>query len=177
MKENKLVPNFDTARFLAPTPGMSLTTEPGNRPWEKPAKYPDSADALNFYIRELSFKNKVHKLFDVLERGFPVTALVDSVIVAGVMEGLHTLDVGIIIAPALFHFITGLADVVGVEHRTGLEEASGEDRTLVHAAIKESEEEEMEDEPDELIEIAEEGLEEIQTGLMARPSITEQGEE
>ena len=35
----------------------------------------------------------------------------------------------------------------------------------------------MEDEPDELIEIAEEGLEELQTGLMTRPSITEQGEE
>ena len=31
--------SLDTAQFQAPIPGMSLTTEPGNRPWESTHPY------------------------------------------------------------------------------------------------------------------------------------------
>ena len=37
----------------APTPGQSLTTEPGNRPWETPPRYNEPVEVLGFYADKL----------------------------------------------------------------------------------------------------------------------------
>ena len=37
---------FDASSLNAPIPGMSLTTEPGNRPWENPPQIVTIDDAL-----------------------------------------------------------------------------------------------------------------------------------
>mgnify|MGYP003681123768 FL=1 len=174
------MPDFDTARFSSPVPGMSLTTEPGSRPWEKPAKYPHAEDALGFYMQELSAPERLNSLFDILERNFPVTTLVDSIVVSGVMEGLHSLDTAIIISAPIFQYITGVADIAGIEYRTGTEHDGKDSPTLITAAIKEAQSqeniEEQDEEVNELMEIAEEGIAQAETGLMSRPSI-EMGEE
>jgi hypothetical protein len=177
---NQHMPDFDTTRFSSPTAGMALTTEPGSRPWEKPAKYARGEDALNFYITELSDTRRLNSLFEILETNFPVTTFVDSIIITGVMQGLHTIDVGVLIAPALFQLVVGIADIAGVEYRSGINEEVQDSPTLITAAIKEGERERMsEEQPDELIEMADEGLVEIQKGLMVQPAPEpiEQGEE
>ena len=51
---------------------------------------------------------------DILENGVPVNTLVDIIQQGGVMEGIHSLDVGIIIAPALVEVISNMADNVGI---------------------------------------------------------------
>ena len=43
---------------------------------------------------------------DILDNGVPVNTLVDIIQQGGVMEGVHSLDVGIIIAPALTEVIS-----------------------------------------------------------------------
>ena len=178
------MPDFDTARFSSPVPGMSLTTEPGGRPWEKPAKYPDPEDALQFYIKEISSPDRMNSLFDIMERNFPVTTLVDSIVVSGVMEGLHSLDVAVLLSPAIFQYITGIAEISGIEYTSGLENDGKDSPTLITAAIKEAQlEDDMQDqdeEVNELIGIAEEGIAQAETGLMSRPSMDmdmEMGEE
>ena len=173
------MPDFDIARFSSPIPGMSLTTEPGGRPWEKPAKFPDPEDALSFYISKLNNQESLNNLFDVLEKNFPVTTLVDSIVLSGVMEGLHSLDVAILLSPALFQFIVGVADIAKIEYVTGLEPSEQTRSSIVTAAIKQAEMEEnieKEEEPGELISIAEEGIAQAETGLMSRP-IPQEGEE
>ena len=166
------MPDFDTTRFNAPTPGMSLTTEPGARPWEKPSQFSSPEEALDFYIDEFNSPTKLDSLFDMLESNIPVTAVVDSLIVTGVMQGVHSLDIAVLISPALYEFIVGVADISGVEYRTGVDEPSEESTTLITSAIKEAKagsEEQMDEQSDELLDIADEGLREIQKGLMMRP--------
>ena len=166
------MPDFDTARFTAPTPGMSLTTEPGARPWEIPSQFSNPEDALNFYIDEFNSPTRLENLFDILENDIPVTALVDSLIVTGVMRGVHSLDIAVLISPALYEFVVGVADLSGVEYRTGVDEPSEESTTLITSAIRDAKagsEEQMDEESDELIDIADEGLRDIQKGLMMRP--------
>ena len=45
--------DIDALQFQEPLPGMSLTTEPKGRPWERPAKYSNPDDAVDFYIQQL----------------------------------------------------------------------------------------------------------------------------
>ena len=174
------MPDFDIAKFNSPVPGMALTAEPGSRPWEKPAIYPHAEDALTFYIDKFNSPESLNNLFDILEGGFPATVLIDSLIVTGVMEGLHTIDVGVLIAPALFQFVVGVASIAKIKHKTGMDTVKEDNASFISLAMKEQEEnmteEEDPDEPDELINIAEEGIEEMQAGLMSRPT-PEQGEE
>jgi hypothetical protein len=169
------MPDFDTARFSSPTPGMSLTTEPGNRPWEKPPKYADAEDALGFYIEQLTNPERINTLFDVLERNFPITTLVDSMVITGVMQGLHTIDVGVLIAPALFQLIIGLADISEVDYKSGIDSPTEANPTIISSAIKEAQDE-PDKEVDELMQIAEYGIEQMETGIMARPDTTKTGE-
>ena len=39
--------------FMAPIPGMSLTGEPGNSPWEQPPKYDTVEESLAYYLEKL----------------------------------------------------------------------------------------------------------------------------
>ena len=131
--------NLDQFQFQSPTPGMSLTTEPKGRPWERPAKYSTPDEAFEFYINKLTIPRRVAQMLEILENVYPATSLVDSIILGGVMQGLHSLDVAIIIAPALFELITGVADTTGLEYEEGLVDKNElEDASLVARAIKSS---------------------------------------
>jgi hypothetical protein len=167
--------SLDTAQFQAPIPGMSLMTEPQNRPWETPAKYSAPEDALTFYIEKLTTAQKSSELLGILELGYPVANLIDTITLGGVMQGLHTIDVAIVISPALYELITGMADAVGIEYKNGVTDIpSDASQTLLARASKRPEAEELVEEVEE---------EEIQNlaeaatgGLMARPAADEMQE-
>ena len=103
----------------APIPGQSLTSEPGARPWENPPVYDDPLEVLDYYAGKLLQPEKSAQLMEVLESGFPVTDLVDSITLAGVMEGIHTIDNAVIVSPHLYDIIIALADSFDVEYNTG----------------------------------------------------------
>lgn len=131
--------NLDQFKFQAPIPGMSLTTEPKGRPWERPAKYSTPEEAFEFYIEQLTIPNRVAQMLEILENGYPAASLIDSIILNGVMQGLHSLDVAVIIAPALFELVTGVANTVGLEYEDGIVNKNKlKDASLVARAIKSS---------------------------------------
>ena len=99
---------MDVAQFNNPIPGQSLTTEPGARPWERPAKYSSPEEALDYYLEQLALPEKTAQMLEILESGFPATDLVDAITLGGVMQGLHTIDVAVIIAPVIFELITSV---------------------------------------------------------------------
>lgn len=127
--------DYLSSQLQAPIPGQSLTTEPGARPWEKPARFTLPEEAMGYYLDKFADANRTAEMLDILESGFPVTNLIDGITMAGVMEGLHSIDVGIIIAPALYEFITTIADEEEVEYKTGLESDETADDTLVAKAM------------------------------------------
>jgi len=107
-------PSFDR-----PTPGMSLTAELGNRPWQQPPQYSTVEEALQWYIPRLTNPELLDQLLDVMESGIPLTTIADAMQTGGVMEGKHSLDVGILILPVLIETMAYLAEEAGIEYNAG----------------------------------------------------------
>jgi len=100
-----------TARFEAPIPGQSLTSEPKLYPWETPPELDKVGDVVSFYIDKLSSQDVMDDLFIALDEGFPLNILVKSILTTGVMEGMHTIDVSLVVAPVLHEYILGAAKI------------------------------------------------------------------
>ena len=98
-------------RFEAPIPGQSLTSEPKLYPWETPPELDKVGDVVAFYIDKLSSQEVMDDLFIALDEGFPLNILVKSILTTGVMEGIHTIDVSMVIAPVLHEYILGAAKI------------------------------------------------------------------
>ena len=121
LKRNGPAPALD-----APIPGQSLTAPVGDRPWQRPAALPTPEQALSFYVERITDDQQASQMLDLLEMGVPVDTLVDTMQLGGVMDGLHSVDVGMVIAPALAEIIGDMADQAGVEHtKLSTEEREG----------------------------------------------------
>ena len=147
--------------FDMPIAGMSLTHELGARPWQQPAQYSTIEEALDFYISRLTSEQFVARLLDIIERGVPLTALAETITLAGTMQGLHSIDVAVLVNPVLVELMAGIADNADIKYRIG--DVDGEDlpdKGIVAKAMKEirgkfsfnedkEPEEKVEEEPDE----------------------------
>jgi hypothetical protein len=89
----------------APIPGQSLTDTPKNYPWENPPEMADYEEATKYYINRLADQDVMDDLAVIFEGGMPIAPFVESVTTMGVMEGLHSVDVSLIVAPILHAFI------------------------------------------------------------------------
>ena len=105
--------------FDAPIPGMSLTHELGARPWQSPAQYPTVDKAIEYYLERMSTDEFMDQIADVLEMNVPVTTLANTIQLAGVMDGKHSVDVGMLVMPLLMEMIMLIGDNAGVNYDTG----------------------------------------------------------
>jgi len=106
--------------FEGPIPGQSLTTEPKNVPWEQPPQYADPMDALEMYMKKLADPDALDDVVDMLEVGIPISIITTSMLSQGVMDGLHSVDVKLLLKGALATQIQTLADVVGVDYKISM---------------------------------------------------------
>ena len=88
-----------------PIPGQSLTSAPGNSPWEQPAKYADPEKALAWHLSKFEDSEVLDDTMYLLKQGFPLSVFVESLMTMGVMEGYHTIDVSMIIAPIVHEYL------------------------------------------------------------------------
>jgi len=107
------------SQFNAPIPGQSLTTKPGNLPWERPPEYNTVEETLAFYLRHLSKSDVIDDTMVLLQVGFPVKPLVKSLRISNTMKGKHNLDVGLLVEPFLVKFITATAESLDVPYKMG----------------------------------------------------------
>jgi len=101
--------------------------------------------------------------------------MADSMQSAAVMQGLHTVDVGILAMPVIIEMLAYIGDEAGIEYNLGMDKPIDEDKissTKIALAMKKMREklpealEEREEEPD----MEEPMSEPAPTGLMARPA-------
>ena len=118
--------------LVAPIPGQSLTDEPKNYPWERPPAIVDVGDAIKYHINRVADENVVDNLYFALELGIPLKILTESMMTAAEGEGVHDIDVSIIVEPILRNFIKKNADIAGVEYK---ETFDVEDDTVERARI------------------------------------------
>tara|TARA_R110002020_G_C16183299_1_gene765018 strand:+ start:288 stop:788 length:501 start_codon:yes stop_codon:yes gene_type:complete len=122
----------------APVAGMSLTAELGARPWQKPSQYNTVDEAVEYYLTRLSSDSAMSQIADILESGVSVTKLANIIQLGSVMEGIHTIDVGVLTAPVIIEFIQLIGDRNNVDYETGLDELDqSTTKALQEKAIRE----------------------------------------
>ena len=156
----------------APLPGHSLTHELGASPWQQPAQYTTVEQALDYYIPRLDSDEVSKQLISVLEMGIPVTTIANTMQLGGVMEGKHSIDVGMLILPVLVELIMLIGDVAKVDYVSGLEKETKLDSSLIDLAVEKFKQEQNDTQKLEVVEEeeeeAEEPVEERTGGLMSR---------
>lgn len=96
---------------LKSIPGMSLTAEPGSRPWEQPPQYVELDDVVSYYVEKLTEGKAVDSLLDLMRNDVPLVDISSSLIKIGVMQGTHSIDVGFLIVPILVELLQTLGDM------------------------------------------------------------------
>ena len=101
---------MEEPNFGRPIPGNSLTThKPGDRPWERPPEMSSVEDALRFYFKMLNDPEVIDDLMTLLDMGVPIRPIVQSIYTSGVMNGRHSLDVGLIVEDTMSEFLATVA--------------------------------------------------------------------
>jgi len=160
-------PNFD-----APIPGQSLTAELGSRPWQSKPQYTTVDEAIKYYMDRLTSDEFMDQVLDVLEMGVSVVDIANIIQTASVMEGLHTVDVGVLVSPVIAEMIMFIADSADIKYVTGLDnpEKNKVSPAKISKIIKELQEE-MDEKETEVTDTEEEmSIQEEPKGLMARRS-------
>ena len=167
---------LDAVPFDAAIPGQSLTAELGSRPWQQPAQYTTVEEALDYYLPRLQSDEVSAQLLDVMEMGIPVTTIANTMQLGSVMEGKHSVDVGMLILPVLVELIMMIGDTAGIKYTTGLEKDKVTRSSLVDLAVEKFKEKDTEEEVSDpskaqpVIDSMKKAAEERVGGLMSRGS-------
>ena len=105
----------------APIPGQSLTDEPKNYAWENPPEITDPEEAIAMHMTKFNNPEVIDNMLDLLDIGFPVRALAESILTASVAAGWHSIDVSLIVAPFMHEHIISMANEAGVSYVEGFE--------------------------------------------------------
>lgn len=154
----------------APIPGQSLTDEPKNYPWENPPEIADPEEAIAMHMSKLNDPEVIDNMLDLLEIGFPVRAMAESILTTSVAAGWHSIDVSLIIAPFLHEHIISIANEAGVSYVEGFEEdqeaKQEKERQLILAKASQMLKDTPETERDAGYELAMESL-----GILDKPEV------
>jgi len=165
----------------APIPGMSLTHELGARPWQNPPQYSTVEDTLEFYLSRVGDEKLLYNILSVVENGVAIPTIAETLTLSGVMEGKHTVDVGVIVNPIITEFIKGLADRAGVSYTMDAQR-DYTDMDITEADLDKAEKEIIESNTlnketvEEFMDDITNKVEEEPIGLMARPKQDEEQE-
>lgn len=154
-----------------PIPGQSLTTEIGSRPWQQPAKFSTVEETLEHYATKITDPKINDSLLDALEMGTPVTSIAEIVVQSGAMEGIHTIDVSILVLPVIMELIAYVADEAEIEYSMDGSEKIDQDiisPSKIALAMKKLKDKKPEVKEDKPVDMAIESP--PVSGLMARPS-------
>jgi hypothetical protein len=166
MYEDRKEPVFD-----APVPGMGMTHELGARPWQQPAQYTKMDDIAQVYVSQMQDDAFVEQALNLLETKMPVTMIANAMQTTNVMNGVHSIDTGVLALPIIMEMIMLIADTEGIDYVTGTERNVDDElnETRLQVAVERTEDGMMDAEPDmmqtEEVEVEEE---QMPTGLMAR---------
>jgi hypothetical protein len=127
---------------LVPTvPGMSLTTEPGNRPWEQPPLHTTIDDVVAYYVDKLTQDQVVDSLLSAMENNIALMTLANGIVKMGLMQGTHTVDMGFVVTPILIELMKTIGDMNDVGYIVedeDFEQATEIDEDTVREVLKEA---------------------------------------
>tara|TARA_X000001388_G_scaffold65068_1_gene51439 strand:- start:208 stop:741 length:534 start_codon:yes stop_codon:yes gene_type:complete len=107
--------------FDGPITGQSLTAEVNGRPWLNPPQYSTVDETIEYYLERMSSEEFTDQLVDVLEMGVPVTTLANTIQLGSVMDGVHSVDIGMLVMPFIMEMIMLVGESSGVKYDSGME--------------------------------------------------------
>jgi hypothetical protein len=114
----------------------------------------------------------VEQALNLLETKMPVTMIANAMQTTNVMNGVHSIDTGVLALPIIMEMIMLIADTEGIDYVTGTERNVDDElnETRLQVATERFDDTTAEARPDmmETEEVLEAEEEQIPTGLMAR---------
>jgi hypothetical protein len=112
-------PLFDIA-----IPGQGLTAELGSRPWQTPPQLTTVDETIEYYTERLTDEGAIDQIVDILEMGVPISTLAHTLQLGAVMDGVHSVDVGMLVTPVIIELMMYIGDTAEVEYETGLKKSA-----------------------------------------------------
>jgi|TARA_R110000796_G_scaffold170181_2_gene287052 hypothetical protein len=160
----------------APIPGMSLTHELGARPWQQPSQYSTMDEVIDYYITRMASEDFETSLLNTMEMNIPLTIMANTIQLAGVMEGKHNVDTGLLVLPILIEMMMLIGDKNKVKYDSGLENETKNkpNKAMIARVLQELKEEMKDNETDD-----EDGMlqeDDMETMPIEEPVIAEEEE-
>ena len=121
-----------------PIPGQSLTDEPSNYPWERPPETADPKEALSKHLKKMAGPKYMESALFMMELGVPAEVVTNTTLTMAIGNGIHSVDVGLIIAPAIHKEVVSIAEMAGIEydeHFPEDEEEAQEAKNMLQAKV------------------------------------------
>ena len=119
-------------QFNRAIPGQSLTTPPKSAPYERPPQISDPLEAIDYHLEQLDDPKTVEELMFFLQLGIDLSTLVEGVARKAVLDGIHSIDISLSIAPLIHEYIKGYADAMDIDYDEGFEDEE-QDRKMSEA--------------------------------------------
>ncbi len=110
-------------------PGFSLTQEPKGTPFENPPDITDPEEAAMYHLDKMNNADAFEDISYFLEEGIDIPTLVQGMLRNAVFQGVHSIDVSLIVAPTLHEFIKDIGDITGVDYDEGI--SNSKDRAVI----------------------------------------------
>lgn len=107
---------FDPSMLQGPIPGMSLTQEPGNMPWENPPELSDIYEVMQFYLERILNVETEDMLLVSLDEGASIEAVAEAITMSGTMNGRHSLDLAFLVNPYVRELMRYVAESANIEY-------------------------------------------------------------
>ena len=117
-------------QFNRAIPGQSLTTPPKSAPYERPPQISDPLEAIDYHLEQLDDPKTVEELMFFLQLGIDLSTLVEGIARKAVLDGIHSIDISLSIAPVILEYIKGYADAMDIDYDEGFEDKEEDDRIM-----------------------------------------------
>ena len=150
-----------------PVPGQSLTHEVRARPWQNPPQFNTVEESMDWYLERFDNPELVEQMLSIIENNLPLSVIANSMHLGAVLQGVHSIDVGVLITPIIIEILRTLAEKTDTDYVIG-DEPEDTDRpsdAVIESAVNKIKSMPIEDKVEEE-EIEEDDEEPM--GLMAR---------
>ena len=160
--------DVDQVSLSRPIPGQSLTHELRARPWQNPPQFTTVEESMDWYLERFDNPEIVQELLSIIEMGIPLSTIANSMQLGAVLQGVHNIDVGVLIIPIIIEIMKTLAEKTDTKYVMGdePEESDRPSDAVLESALSKIKGMTVEDMPEE--EDMEEETDEEPVGLMAR---------
>lgn len=113
MQPNKSSP-LDVIQPVAP--GISWTAPEKSRPWQQPPQLVNIGEVVQRYMDSFSDPEVMSNAIDAIETKVPLSVMAQSIMLNHVSEGVHTMDMGILVMPVIIELLITFAELSKVDY-------------------------------------------------------------